>query len=82
MKFEEAVKKAICELPNYDKLVEGLNLVGKNIDQLQEICQIAPGIIEIIYKKLKYLGIPVKPMLAKPTKGINIIFQRFEVISY
>lgn len=66
LKYEEAVKTAICEYPNYDMLIKGLTTVGQDIDKLKEICHIRPGI-------------PVKPMLAKPTKGINIILQRFEV---
>jgi len=40
--------------------------IGKNIEELSKICKIEPGI-------------PVKPMLAKPTKGISIVLQRFEV---
>lgn len=43
--------------------------VGKDIEELSKICKIAPGI-------------PVKPMLAKPTKGISIVLQRFEVNIY
>jgi DNA ligase-1 len=40
--------------------------VGHDIEKLLKICQITPGV-------------PVKPMLAKPTKEISIIFKRFEV---
>jgi len=37
------VKRAICELPNYDKLIESLTKIGKDIDKLQELCKISPG---------------------------------------
>jgi DNA ligase-1 len=28
------------------------------------------------------VGVPVKPMLAKPTKGVHVILQRFEGIEF
>jgi DNA ligase-1 len=28
------------------------------------------------------IGVPVKPMLAKPTKGVHVILQRFEGIEF
>ena len=50
-------------------LINCLFEIEHNIDQLLDICKITPGV-------------PVKPMLAKPTKDISIIFKRFEVIFF
>jgi len=66
---ETVIKRCVCEYPNYDKILDGLLTVGKNIDSLLEICKITPGV-------------PVKPMLAKPTKEIAIIFKRFENMKF
>ena len=62
--FENIIKRCVCEFPNYDKILEGLLIVGKNVEGLLEFCKITPGV-------------PVKPMLAKPTKEIAIIFKRY-----
>lgn len=67
--FETIIKRCVCEYPNYDKILESLLKVGKDIDQLLDICKITPGV-------------PVKPMLAKPTKEISIIFKRFENMKF
>jgi len=37
------VKRAICEFPNYDILIDALTKVGKDIEKLQELCKITPG---------------------------------------
>lgn len=67
--YETILKRCICEFPNYDKIIESLLQIGPEINKLLEICKITPGI-------------PVKPMLAKPTKEIAIIFKRFENMKF
>lgn len=58
----EAVKQAFSEVPNW-KLVTDALLAGHTHATLRKVCHIS-------------LGIPVKPMLAKPTKGIPEVVQR------
>ena len=54
---------ASSELPTYDKVIPALLNVG--IDGLREQCKLTPGV-------------PLKPMLAKPTKAIGEVLDRFE----
>jgi len=58
----EAVRQAFCEVPNFD-LVCGALLRGFDGSNLASECHIS-------------LGIPVKPMLAKPSKGIPEVIER------
>jgi DNA ligase-1 len=51
------------ELPTYDKVVPALLEFG--IDGLRDHCKLTPGV-------------PLKPMLAKPTKAIGEVLDRFE----
>ena len=51
------------ELPNYDVVVPALLNVG--VGKLREECKLTPGV-------------PLKPMLAKPTKAIGEVLDRFE----
>ena len=51
------------ELPSYDLVIPALLEVG--IGGLREKCQLTPGV-------------PLKPMLAKPTKAIGEVLDRFE----
>lgn len=57
------VKKAYCLCPNYETLVAGLLADGP--DGLYLHCFITPGV-------------PVKPMLAHPTRGVTDVLKRFD----
>jgi len=58
----DAVKQAFCECPNFSLVTDALFL-GHTGRTLHEACHIT-------------LGIPLKPMLAKPSKGIPEVVQR------
>merc|ERR1719424_757301 len=58
----DAVKQAFCEVPNFTLVTDAL-FAGYNGTNLHEKCHIS-------------LGIHVKPMLAKPSKGIPEVVER------
>jgi DNA ligase-1 len=60
---EETVKAVFSELPSYDIVVPALLRSGWQ--HLKEECKLTPGV-------------PLKPMLAKPTKAISEVLDRFE----
>jgi DNA ligase-1 len=60
--MEASVKRAFSEMPNFDRIVASL-LEGCDGNALLRACHIS-------------LGIPVKPMLAKPSKGIPEVVER------
>ncbi|KAJ1967090.1 ATP-dependent DNA ligase Cdc17 [Dispira parvispora] len=57
------VKSVYNELPSYDVMIPAL--LEHGVDKLSEFCKLTPGI-------------PVKPMLAHPTKSISEVLDRFE----
>ncbi|WWC91701.1 uncharacterized protein L201_006647 [Kwoniella dendrophila CBS 6074] len=59
----EIVKSVFSELPNWDLVVPALLEGG--VEGLKERCKLTPGV-------------PLKPMLAKPTKAIGEVLDRFE----
>lgn len=62
-KGEEVFKAVYNELPSYEVIVPALLKGG--IWKLRESCKLQPGV-------------PLKPMLAKPTKSIGEVLDRFE----
>eukprot|EP00922_Rhytidocystis_sp_ex-Travisia-forbesii_P015149 GHVS01022626.1.p1 GENE.GHVS01022626.1~~GHVS01022626.1.p1 ORF type:complete len:960 (-),score=181.51 GHVS01022626.1:749-3628(-) len=61
--LEKAVRAGLCEMPNIDHMVN-LLLHGETAASLPLKCVITPGV-------------PVQPMLAKPTRGIGEVLERF-----
>ncbi|KAJ1917985.1 ATP-dependent DNA ligase Cdc17 [Mycoemilia scoparia] len=68
--FQEAaatIKSVFNELPDYDKIIPVL--IKEEYKNLPDLCKLTPGI-------------PVKPMLAHPTKAISEVLDRFEGIAF
>lgn len=57
------VKQAYFQCPNFGLIVDAI--IAHGLDDLQEHCKVTPGV-------------PLKPMLAHPTKGIQEVLKRFD----
>ncbi|KAI5459977.1 ATP-dependent DNA ligase [Mariannaea sp. PMI_226] len=62
-KGESILKTVYSELPSYDVIIPAI--LEHGIMKLRENCKLRPGV-------------PLKPMLAKPTKAITEVLDRFE----
>jgi DNA ligase 1 len=62
-KGEAALKEVYSELPSYEVIIPAM--LEHGIFKLHDTCKLQPGV-------------PLKPMLAKPTKSISEVLDRFE----
>jgi len=62
VKAEECIRDAFCQVPNYEVLIK--TAIEFGVLNLGDHCTLKPGI-------------PLKPMLAKPTKSITEVLDRF-----
>ena len=64
----DILKKVFSECPSFDEIIPALLMEG-GIDQLEMRCHFIPGV-------------PIKPMLAKPTNGVREVLHRFEKVEF
>lgn len=62
-KAEDVIREAFSLIPNYEIVIKNAHKYG--IMKLLDHCQLTPGV-------------PLKPMLAKPTKSIGEVLDRFQ----
>lgn len=62
-KVEDIIREAFSQVPNYEMVIQNAYKYG--VLNLLDHCQLTPGI-------------PLKPMLAKPTKSISEVLDRFQ----
>ncbi|KAJ3193123.1 tRNA ligase [Irineochytrium annulatum] len=79
------VKQVYCQMPNYELLIPAL--IDKGVTELPNSCKLTPGayIIALMISvscALVRAGVPLKPMLAHPTKSITEVLNRFENVNF
>ncbi|XP_054444495.1 DNA ligase 1 [Pteronotus mesoamericanus] len=61
------LKQTFCEVPDLDRIVPVL--LEHGLERLPEHCRLSPGV-------------PLKPMLAHPTRGVSEVLKRFEEAAF
>uniref|UniRef100_A0A0P6J4E3 DNA ligase n=1 Tax=Heterocephalus glaber TaxID=10181 RepID=A0A0P6J4E3_HETGA len=61
------LKQTFCEVPDLDRIIPVLQEHG--LEHLPEHCRLSPGV-------------PLKPMLAHPTRGVSEVLKRFEEAAF
>ncbi|XP_058563892.1 DNA ligase 1 isoform X1 [Neofelis nebulosa] len=61
------LKQTFCEVPDLDRIIPVL--LEHGLEHLPEHCRLSPGV-------------PLKPMLAHPTRGVSEILKRFEEAAF
>ncbi|XP_041509676.1 DNA ligase 1 isoform X1 [Microtus oregoni] len=61
------LKQTFCEVPDLDRIIPVL--LEHGLERLPEHCRLSPGI-------------PLKPMLAHPTRGVSEVLKRFEEVDF
>nr|KAF6410312.1 DNA ligase 1 [Rousettus aegyptiacus] len=61
------LKQTFCEVPDLDRVVPVL--LEHGLERLPEHCRLSPGV-------------PLKPMLAHPTRGVSEVLKRFEEAAF
>ena len=72
----DTIKSVFSELPNYDQVIPAL--LENGVAKLHESCKMTPGASICGTALADCSGIPLKPMLAKPTKAITEVLNRFQ----
>ncbi|KAM6154137.1 DNA ligase 1 isoform 2-T2 [Erethizon dorsatum] len=61
------LKQTFCEVPDLDRIIPVL--LEHGLERLPEHCRLSPGV-------------PLKPMLAHPTRGVSEVLKRFEEAAF